>query len=151
MVSRFSGILLVVLFSVPALAGNTIHFADGKDVQELKIQEKLKNPPAEWKAPLVMENLGRTDMVSSHLVWIKTHENLHYHATHEGTVVLLKGHGHFRIGDQNIALKPGDVVTIPRGVVHAFTNESKGPAAAYVIFAPPFDGKDVVEVGEQVQ
>jgi mannose-6-phosphate isomerase-like protein (cupin superfamily) len=35
---------------------------------------------------------------------------------------------------------------VPRGATHAFRNESEAPAVAYVVYTPPFDGKDRVAV-----
>jgi mannose-6-phosphate isomerase-like protein (cupin superfamily) len=36
----------------------------------------------------------------------------------------------------------GSILYVPRGRVHAFRNESDEPAAAYVVYVPPFDGHD---------
>lgn len=141
-------VISILSAASPAFAAGKIYYADGQRVQELKVKEALKNLPTEWKGPIQVNALGRTDVVSSHIVWVKTRENPHYHAHHEATVMLLKGKGILNIGDQEIDMKPGDVVTIPQGVVHAFMNQSKDPAAAYVVFAPPFDGKDTIEIGD---
>jgi mannose-6-phosphate isomerase-like protein (cupin superfamily) len=42
----------------------------------------------------------------------------------------------------------GSVVFVPRGVAHAFTNAGPEPAVSYVVYSPPFDGTDRVQVGE---
>jgi mannose-6-phosphate isomerase-like protein (cupin superfamily) len=51
-----------------------------------------------------------------------------------------------RIGDETRPIAPGSILYVPRGTVHAFTNQSGAPAASYAIYFPPFDGKDRVPV-----
>ena len=43
-------------------------------------------------------------------------------------------------------MRPGDVVTVPRHVLHEFVNESDDPAVFYVIFSPPYEANDRVRV-----
>jgi len=40
----------------------------------------------------------------------------------------------------------GDIVHIPRGAPHYFVNTAAEPTVAFVIFSPPFDGKDNIPV-----
>ena len=46
-----------------------------------------------------------------------THE-AHYHPNAEETVIVLSGHGTHRVGDETYDIGPGDVVFMPRNVVH---------------------------------
>lgn len=46
-----------------------------------------------------------------------THE-AHYHPNAEETVIVLSGNGTHRVGDETYDIGPGDVVFIPRDVVH---------------------------------
>ena len=64
----------------------------------------------------------------------------HVHDRHEETVYVIAGEGRMVVGDQEIALAPGALVHVPRGVAHAV--EATFPLTALSIFAPPFDGKD---------
>jgi mannose-6-phosphate isomerase-like protein (cupin superfamily) len=43
---------------------------------------------------------------------------------------------------RRIDLSVGDIVYIPRGAVHYFVNTASEPTDAFVVFSPPFDGKD---------
>jgi mannose-6-phosphate isomerase-like protein (cupin superfamily) len=61
-------------------------------------------------------------------------------------VVMVKGRGYLMMDNRRIDLSAGDIVYIPRGAVHYFVNTAAEPAVAFVIFAPPFDGKDTVPV-----
>ncbi len=146
--------LLVALFPALACAGGraAIHRIEGKTLVPVPVKELLKQGPDQnWSQGVQVRNLGGNEQVSSHVVWIKTEEKLHTHAKHDATVMLLKGRGTLWFAGQEVRMKEGDVVTITRGIVHAFKNESKDAAAAYVVFTPPFDGKDVIEAGDVVR
>ena len=89
-----------------------------------------------------MTELARDASSSHHLVWIVDREQPHSHAAHDLFVVMLRGSGTMRIGDEARPLGPGSIVYVPRATPHAFTNLSGKPAAAYAVYVPPFDGKD---------
>jgi mannose-6-phosphate isomerase-like protein (cupin superfamily) len=41
------------------------------------------------------------------------------------------------VGDDRARLRPGDVVVIPAGVRHRFSNEAKNPVRTVSVYAPP--------------
>jgi len=84
--------------------------------------------------------LGRTDSASFHVVQIRDREDLHVHQHHDLVAVLQRGRGSLRRGSEHVPMTEGSVVAIPRGVPHAFVNESRQPAAAFVVFTP-YHGK----------
>ena len=92
--------------------------------------------------------IGRSESTSHHVVAIRTAERPHRHDHHDLLVVLLRGHGTQRLGDQTREIGEGSVLFVPRGTVHAFSNAGPEPAIAYAVYAPPFDGKDRVQVAE---
>ena len=61
-------------------------------------------------------------------------------------VMMLKGQGYLMLEQRRIDLMVGDVVYIPRGAAHYFTNTAREPTVAFVTYSPPFDGKDIVPV-----
>lgn len=155
---RFRLIFSLTLVGALLLAGSThaasrrFYVPQGKTLVAMTADELLKRKPdSEWTRGIQIQNLGESESASAHLVWIKTEEKPHVHAKHDATVIMLKGHGSLLYGAQRIPLKEGDVISMTRGTVHAFRNESKQPAAVYVVFSPPFDGKDVIEVHDVVQ
>lgn len=149
----FLALLAGVFAAASAWAGPPAIYAPGvKALAPVDVKALLKEGPSEsWPHGVEVKNLGGNDQFSAHLIWIKTAERLHIHSKHDATVVMLKGKGTFRYGAQTVSVKEGDVFSVTRGTVHAFTNGSKTPAAAYVVFSPPFDGKDVIEVHDVVQ
>jgi quercetin dioxygenase-like cupin family protein len=60
----------------------------------------------------------------------------HYHESWDEAVYGLSGNLHFQIGDQDIAIGPGDSAFIRRGVVHHFKNTTPEPATCLSVLTP---------------
>jgi quercetin dioxygenase-like cupin family protein len=95
---------------------------------------------------LRIDEVGRTPGASYHLVQVRGGETPHRHATHDLTVLTLRGHGTMTRGATRIVLHAGDVVVVPRGEPHWFVNEGAEPAVSLVVFTPPLDAPDNVPV-----
>ncbi|HEY8154581.1 MAG TPA: cupin domain-containing protein [Myxococcota bacterium] len=91
-------------------------------------------------------SLARDTQTSQHLVAIRSAEIPHRHDRHDLLVVMLRGHGRMRLGDELRPVGEGSILFVPRGAVHAFRNDSPEPAVAYAVYVPAFDGKDRVDV-----
>jgi mannose-6-phosphate isomerase-like protein (cupin superfamily) len=116
-----------------------LRYEKGWDLRDL--DAILERAPA---GDTAVVSLGRTAWVSHHLAVVRTEEQPHYHRFHDLTVVLLRGEGVLNVEQKRIAMKAGDVVHVQRGVPHFFRNGGKAPAAAFVVFSPPFDGRDTI-------
>lgn len=90
--------------------------------------------------------LGRTNTISYHLVQIRDREPPHIHTTHDLVVTLLRGKGRLFVRGEAHEMHPGDVAVVAHGTPHYFVNTDCAPAAAFVTFAPPYDGTDQVPV-----
>jgi mannose-6-phosphate isomerase-like protein (cupin superfamily) len=90
--------------------------------------------------------VGCTDALSYHLVQIRDREQPHIHATHDLAVTLLEGKGQLYVDGQPQEMRSGDVAVVPHGTPHYFVNTDGAPAAAFVIFAPPYDGTDQIPI-----
>jgi mannose-6-phosphate isomerase-like protein (cupin superfamily) len=104
---------------------------------QLAAQEGLA-PGEDFKIRELFRDAG----TSQHVVWIRDREQPHRHDRHDLVVVILKGEGFMRLGDEERAVGVGSILYVPRGMVHAFRNTANEPAAAYAIYTPAFDGKD---------
>jgi len=93
-----------------------------------------------------IREIGRDKHSSHHLVWIRDRETPHRHDRHDLFVVILRGSGAMRLGNEERPVGQGSVLYVPRGTVHAFRNTSGDIAVSYAIYVPPFDGKDRIEV-----
>lgn len=88
--------------------------------------------------------LGRSESCSYHLIQICDREQPHVHAVHDLAVTVLQGTGRLYIRGEPHAMRPGDVTVVPHATPHYFVNTGAEPAAAFVVFAPPYDAKDQV-------
>jgi quercetin dioxygenase-like cupin family protein len=60
----------------------------------------------------------------------------HYHRDWEETVYGLEGVTTFTVAGERKDVKPGDVLFIPRGVVHGFVNETQANAKILSVLTP---------------
>jgi len=127
----------------PAAPGAVLDARFGDRRTTVSIESLLAEGLPAGEAFRVRE-LGRDAGTSHHLVWIREAEEPHRHERHDLVVVLLRGFGTMRLGDEERAVGPGSILYVPRGAVHAFRNASGAPAAAYAVYAPAFDGRDRV-------
>jgi mannose-6-phosphate isomerase-like protein (cupin superfamily) len=86
--------------------------------------------------------IGRGENTSVHLIQVRSGEKPHVHTRYDLTVVVVQGHGSLWLADQKLPMTVGDTAFIPRGTRHYFVNEGSDPAAAIVVFSPPFGGPD---------
>ncbi|MEJ8821690.1 cupin domain-containing protein [Variovorax humicola] len=71
----------------------------------------------------------------------------HSHSANEELVYALEGTLRYSVGDETRDLRPGDSMTTPRGVVHAFSNPHAVEARALVINTPDIGAAYFREVG----
>lgn len=59
---------------------------------------------------------------------------------HEGSdqvLLILEGELIGEVGGEHLSLNKGDVITIPSGVKHRFTNRSRKRAVTFNVYSPP--------------
>jgi mannose-6-phosphate isomerase-like protein (cupin superfamily) len=130
------------------------HAAQPPPVLDALLGERLVVPLSELpqRVPLApdqdfrVEPLGASEHTSHHVGAIRRAEPLHRHDRHDLLVLIVRGRGTQRVGDETRAVGEGSLLFVPRGVVHAFTNTGPEPAIAYLVYSPPFDGRDRVLV-----
>jgi mannose-6-phosphate isomerase-like protein (cupin superfamily) len=118
----------------------------GAELKQTDLEKVLADNPLAANDNIKITTLGQGREVSHHIVQIRDRERPHLHQRHDGTVFMFKGSGYLIMDKVRIDLSASDVVYIPRGTVHYFVNTGSEPAVAFVVFAPPFDGKDTVPV-----
>ncbi len=106
------------------------------------IEKALRENPLDPKDNMKITMLWVGKNASEHLVQIRGKERQHRHNHHTGNVKIWKGKGTLLLNNNTILLKEGDIIEIPQGAPHSFTNDSATPAVAIVVFTPAFDGKD---------
>lgn len=116
--------------------------------ESVDLEGLLRRAP---RASVHVVTLGSTAWVSHHVAIVRTQELPHYHRFHDLTVTVLRGEGTLQVGSRAIPMKSGDVAYVRRGTPHFFRNTGDGPAVAFVVFSPPFDGRDTVDAKEASQ
>lgn len=118
----------------------------GSDFKQSDLEKMLAENPLPPGESIKVVTLGQGPAASHHVVQIRDRETPHLHKTHDATVMMLKGQGYLMLEQRRIDLIVGDVVYIPRGTAHYFTNTAPEPTVAFAIYTPAFDGKDNVPV-----
>jgi mannose-6-phosphate isomerase-like protein (cupin superfamily) len=120
----------------------------GTELKRIDPAKVAADNPLGANENIKMTTLGQGQGVSHHIVQIRYRESPHLHKAHDGTVMMISGHGYLILGDKRIELSTGDIVYVPRGTVHYYVNTGFEPTIAFVVFSPPFDGKDVIPVNK---
>ena len=145
--------LIVLLLALTGCATQSqwVTFPSGKGGKGITLEAWLKQHPIPQNQEMAIQELsrGEGDSASTHIVQIRRLEPLHIHKDHDIMAILLKGKGILTLGDQQLQVSPGSLISIPRGVPHSFVNRSTDPAVAYAMFTPAFDGKDTVPVQQE--
>ena len=118
----------------------------GTELKQINPTKIAADNPLAPNENVKMTTVGQGQGVSHHIVQIRDREPPHMHKTHDGTVVMISGRGYLMMSDKQIELSAGDIVYIPRGAAHFYVNTGVEPTIAFVVFSPPFDGKDNVPV-----
>ncbi|MGH7788836.1 MAG: cupin domain-containing protein [Candidatus Binatia bacterium] len=86
--------------------------------------------------------VARGEHSSVALVQIADRETPHVHTRYDLAVTLVVGSGTLWLDGVALPMQVGDAAFVPRGTAHYFVNAGAQPAAALVVFAPPFSGPD---------
>ena len=114
----------------------------GNEFKQADLEKMIAENPLAPGENIKVITLGQGPAASHHVVQIRDRETPHLHKTHDATVTMLKGQGYLMLEQRRIDLAAGDVVYIPRGAAHYFTNTAREPSVAFAIYTPAFDGKD---------
>ena len=117
---------------------------DGDKISNQELTEVLRQNPLAPKQNIRITLLRQTERASVHVVQVRTAEIPHVHQTHDLSVFVVRGYGTMVMGTETKTVRAGDVIQVPAGVRHYFTNQSLTPSVAVVVFSPAFDGKDTV-------
>jgi mannose-6-phosphate isomerase-like protein (cupin superfamily) len=118
----------------------------GSERVRIALAALAERVPLAADQPFRVVEVGRDASTSHHFAAIRRAEKPHRHDHHDQLVVIARGYGTLRVGDRTLPVGEGSIVYVPRGTVHAFTNQSGAPAVSYVVYTPPYDGVDRVEV-----
>ncbi|MEQ9064832.1 MAG: cupin domain-containing protein [Vicingaceae bacterium] len=112
------------------------------------------NSPAFLKPEKDFENIWSTvihsdSLSTSTLIWIKKEVKAHRHAKHTEQVYVLEGSADMKIDSEMISIVSGDLIFIPKNVVHSLKVTSGEPLKVISFQSPQFLGKDRIFVKEK--
>lgn len=147
--ARRGGAALVgVALIAGAHGADWIGAPDGK-LKQQDVERLLKQQPLAAGENIRALPLQKNERSAHVLVQVRDREPLHYHADSDITVFVLRGQGRITIADRTRPARAGDVLHIPRGVVHAYINEGPEVGVALVVYSPPPGPDDRVLVPTQ--
>ncbi len=144
---RVNGPLWIFLLGILACAPSPhFYLRYGDQLAQTDLDKILAENPLPATQNIKVATLGRGKEISHHVVQVRDRESPHFHKEHDLTVVVLRGGGYLMFDKERVDLAAGDILFIPRGVVHYFVNTFPQPSVALAVFTPPFDGKDTIPV-----
>jgi mannose-6-phosphate isomerase-like protein (cupin superfamily) len=96
----------------------------------------------------VVKLLNHDSLGSTYLIVIWKEVPLHYHKDHFEQVYVLSGKGKMRLGKEELKVKKGTLIIIPKGTPHALKVTSRRPVRVISFQAPFFDGEDRIFIRE---
>jgi quercetin dioxygenase-like cupin family protein len=127
--------LIALVTSTSAHGADWIEAPEGK-LEHQDIERLLKRQPLAADENIRAIPLQKNERGAHVLVQIRDREPLHYHADSDITVFILRGRGRIQIADRTHAVRTGDVVHVPRGVVRAYINDGPEIGVALVVYSP---------------
>ncbi len=145
---RIGTVLLGLAVSAAANSADWIGAPEGT-LEQHAIERLLKRHPLAAGENIHVLPLQKNDRSAHVLVQVRNREPLHYHADSDISVFILRGRGRIQIADRTRPVRAGDVIHIPRGVIHAYINEGPEVGVAFVVYSPAPGPDDRVAVDSQ--
>ena len=97
--------------------------------------------------------IGESKLSSSHFVQVRKDSEIkpHFHKKHDKTISVKKGKGIAILNGTRYLIRPGTVIQVPSKTRYQFINTGDDVFVGLSVFTPPFDGKDITYVKEEVR
>jgi len=133
---RTGAVLLALVAGTNAHGADWIGAPEGT-LEQQDIERLLNQQPLAAGENIRVLPLQKNERSAHALVQVRDREPLHYHADSDITVFILRGQGRIQIAERTRPARAGDVIHIPRGVVHAYINAGPEIGVALVVYSPP--------------
>ncbi len=111
-------------------------------LDSLSVKEEYEN--------IKVQQLYSDSLGSSFVIWVKEGVKAHKHEYHNEQVYVLDGAGEMTLGQDTVFIQKGDLIRIPKGMIHAVTKVyGTRPLKVLSNQTPEFLGKDRVFVEEK--
>jgi quercetin dioxygenase-like cupin family protein len=128
----------LALAQAPSAIGRPVAFAD-----------VVRSHPIDPATGGAMTPIAQGEFATVNVWQLAARIPAHFHRSHEEIVIVQSGTGEVRVGAQTHTLKAGDVLLVPKNVVHSVRATGEVPFRGVSVFGPAFDGQDRVFVEER--
>lgn len=97
--------------------------------------------------------VGESKLSSTHFVQVREGCEIkpHFHEKHDKTISIKRGKGIAVLNGTRYLVEPGMVIQVPSSAKFKFINTGTERFVALYVFTPPFDGKDIKYIKEEVK
>lgn len=115
----------------------TVVGAKPLDLDDLanQLRAEIKKLPS-TSPQLAGRFLNQQTGVQTYLVVVRGNETPHTHPDGDLVISVLEGGGHLQCLSGDIDVAAGSVVLVPKGVCHAYYNDTKGDSVILATFSP---------------
>jgi mannose-6-phosphate isomerase-like protein (cupin superfamily) len=138
--------MMLVMLSAIALSMGCNAQSRGRVITMDETLSEVVWTATECAQPIAVRKLRVTAESSISLIRLAGAEKPHMHRNHDLIVVVLHGTARLHLGERVLEVQPGDIMEIPRGVVHWSENIGATASEVYAVFSPPYDGLDNIPV-----
>jgi mannose-6-phosphate isomerase-like protein (cupin superfamily) len=105
--------------------------------------------PEEEQREVSLRNLRRSNEASFHLLRIRGTQKSQMHRNSDVVLFVVKGSLSVKVGQDELALRQGDVLEIPRNTSYGLRNSGAQASSAYLVATPPLDASDTLAAEEK--
>lgn len=102
------------------------------------VLEKMSQTPMDPDVGITIVTGGELPGVSLGLAVVKDRIRPHYQKVSDEIYYVLRGEGELTVGGETSHIREGDVVIIPKGLVHGFVNSGSTPCLILFSSGPKF-------------
>lgn len=128
----------LIFFSLSCGGGDSVIFDEEGETAEMSWTSD------ELARDIAVKPLRRNAESSYHLIRLQGKESPHVHESHDLVVFMRKGRARVYLKNRWLEMRRGDIIEIPRGILHWAENAASGPSEVYAVFSPPLDAPDTV-------
>jgi quercetin dioxygenase-like cupin family protein len=136
------------LLIAAAVMGGSALAAAPAEAPVIHFSEVVKANPIDATRGAAITEVVRGEQASVNVWQMTKGLPAHFHREHEEVIIVQSGRAQARIGGRTQIMQAGDILLVPKGMVHQVRALGDEPFRGISVFAPAFDGKDRIMVEE---
>lgn len=139
---RAATVSLAALLGCAHTTGHAVEPERGKLISPSLASEATTWTGEEQARPSALRNLRRSPEASFHLLRVKEAHPARVHERSDLVLVSVAGALALEVDGEDLTLRPGDVLEVPRQTPYSLRNQATEASTAYLVFTPPLDARD---------